>query len=249
MRLLVSHPGSGSARKRSTPTASRVSSGYWKSTDASLSIVVPTMGRSSLGKALQSIALQLGPEDEVLVVADVDHDQLQARKIFEVFEDERWKFGWCESTYGRGGAQRELGIAMSTGTHLCFMDDDDWYLPGALSAMRSMASEVPVIFRMDCPWNGIVWNRKTVDYGNIGTPMFVVPNRPGYLGSWTPFEGIHGSDFTFISGCVERLGEPLWRTEIVAFVGRRLRDEPALRSLLRTRRTPMILARPVRLEK
>jgi len=46
--------------------------------------------------------------------------------------------------------------------------------------------------------------------------MFLVPNDPERLGEWAPHIDGRGGDFTFIRSCVERMGAPVWRSEIVA---------------------------------
>jgi hypothetical protein len=95
----------------------------------SLSIIVPTVGRWTLERTLDSIRPQLHAEDELIVVYS-----------HEVTRD---------PSLGRGGAEKVEGMRRATGTHLAFMDDDDVYLPGALDLMRAHAADVPVIFRLD----------------------------------------------------------------------------------------------------
>jgi hypothetical protein len=51
--------------------------------------------------------------------------------------------------------------------------------------------------------------------------MFLVPNRPEELGEWVehaPGLAEPGGDFSFISGCVKKMGGPVWREEIVCTV-------------------------------
>lgn len=157
-------------------------------------MVIPTTGRDSLERARASAAAA----DEVVVVEDATGD--------------------------RGYTARTVGMARATGTHLAFLDDDDIYTPGAIDLMRRAASDRPVIFRMDDPFHGILWRTPELVYGNVGTPMFLVPNRD--LGEWKGVEfgrgAPRGGDFNFITGCVEKQGAPVWRKEIIATV----RPEP-----------------------
>lgn len=173
-----------------------------------VSVIIPTVGRASLGDALSSCA----GADEIVVVVDEAHGtpslpELPANAVL------------CFATGGdHGYTARTKGMEAATGTHLAFLDDDDVYTPGAIDLMRAAACDRPVIFRMDHPQHGILWREPVLEFGNVGTPMFLVPNDPGRLGVWAPYmPGLPepGGDFTFISGCS---GDPIWREEVTCIV-------------------------------
>lgn len=154
-----------------------------------LSVIIPTVGRDTLDAAVESCA----GADEVIVV----HDQ----------------------TGDHGYTARHKGMAQATGTHLAFMDDDDVYTPGAIQVMRDQACDRPVIFKMDHYTHGILWRDQEVRFGNVSTQMFVVPNEPERFGRWEPHMPgwpEPGGDYTFLKGCCERMGAPVWRDELVA---------------------------------
>ena len=159
-------------------------------TRRTISVIIPTTGRDTLARAEASCA----DADEVIVVPNADGD--------------------------RGYKARTEGMRRATGTHLAFLDDDDVYAPGALQVMRAAACDRPVIFRMDASsiGLGVLWADPVLRYANVGTPMCLVPNDPARLGVWEPHEGDRGGDYTFIRGCVERMGDPVWREEVVAVV-------------------------------
>jgi len=163
-----------------------------------LSVIVGTQGRPTLERTLDSIRPQLTDADELVVV----HSH-------EVAYDPRG---------GRGGTEKMEGIRRATRSHLVFMDDDDVYVPGALDLMRDAACERPVIFRMDGSTLGlgVLWREPVLRYTNVSTQMFVVPNQPDKLGVWTPYQTGNGTDFSFLLGCVAKMGAPVWRDEIVA---------------------------------
>jgi len=120
-----------------------------------------------------------------------------------------------------GHAGRVEGIKQATGTHLAFMDDDDEYTPGAMQLMREAACDVPVIFRMAHYTHGVLWRNKRVQFGNVSTQMYLVPNDPERLGTWEPYApGLAepGGDFTFMRQCVDKMGEPVWREEVIAIL-------------------------------
>lgn len=154
-----------------------------------LSVIIPTIGRETLQRAKDSCA----GADEIIVIPD--------------------------STGDHGYTPRTEGIRRATGTHLAFLDDDDVYLPGAIELFRQAACERPVIFRMDHYDHGILWRKPELAFGNVSTQMFLVPNVPEQLGVWEahdPSFAEPGGDFTFIKGCAAKMGEPIWRKEIVA---------------------------------
>lgn len=180
-----------------------------------LSVIIPTVGRPGLLRAIDSCA----EADEVIVVLDKAAnltawpEEMRARQIqpnVKIFE--------CIGG-DHGYTARTKGIAEATGTHLCFLDDDDVYTEGAIERFRESACEVPVIFRMDHYAHGILWREPKLEFGNVSTQMFVVPNEPEKMGVWAPHApGLAepGGDFTFLRGCAERMGSPVWREEIVA---------------------------------
>jgi len=190
-----------------------------------LSIIIPTLGRESLADALESCK----DADEIVVVLDT------ARGATEFPCELPTNATWAKGKFGvtGGHAGRAFGITRATGTHLAFFDDDDIYNPSAVELMREAACDVPVIFRMDHYWHGILWRERRLYFGNVSTQMYVVPNVPKKLGTWEPHEPTFeqpGGDYTFIAGCVEKMGGPVWREEIISVLRP---DAPRLPSSLR----------------
>ena len=192
----------------------------------SLSIIIPTKGRTALERTLDSIlAAGAGPEDEVIVVGD--GPQPTARAIATMFAS-RLKIIYFETPpfHYVGHPQRNAGMAVSSGTHVMSIDDDDAYRPGALQLVRSLAAAEPgriLIFRMEShtprlPWK-LLWDGKFHSLGNVGTPMFVVPNVERQLGIWGRR---HAGDWDFIDSTLARWpggSEAIvWREEIIADV-------------------------------
>lgn len=176
-----------------------------------LSVVIPTLGRPSLEQTLASCA----DADEIVVVLDTVRGctelpcKLPPNAVF------------AEGSFGvtGGHAGRAHGITLATGTHLAFFDDDDVYKPGAIDLLRGAACDRPVVFRMDHYAHGILWRDKEVRFGNVSTQMFMIPNDPARFGVWDPHvPGLKepGGDYTFLKGCVEKMGDPVWREEVIA---------------------------------
>lgn len=180
-----------------------------------LSIIVPTVDRPSLTRTLQSIADQpLQTGDEVLVVGGTGEAVLP-------FADLGFKHLACQPGRNWGCDERTLGIAAASGSHLAFLDDDDWWTEGArqtIAAAVSDETDRPFLFRMQYAASGsTLWFTPEVKVGNVSTQMIVVPNRPERLGRWTTRrEGDHD----FIASWTWQKDQIVWREEVIAMIGR-----------------------------
>jgi glycosyltransferase involved in cell wall biosynthesis len=166
-----------------------------RSPEATFTVIVPTSGRPTLARTLDSIAEQLEPGDEVIVSYNRDGDY--------------------------GMAARDAAMARARGSHFLFMDDDDQFARGAFRTIRRFAREHPGrigIFRMRFDHGLTLWTDPVARLGNVSTQMFCVPNVPGKLGSWRGGDVARHGDFEFLRSTIELQGEPLFRSEIVAFV-------------------------------
>jgi glycosyltransferase involved in cell wall biosynthesis len=103
------------------------------------SVIIPTIGRNSLSRAVRSILDQniLAGEIEVIIVNDSGDINAVA--------------GWTESDDVRiihtnrreRSVARNTGAAVAKGRYLWFLDDDDWILPGAINKFQTLASRSP----------------------------------------------------------------------------------------------------------
>lgn len=175
-----------------------------------VSVVLPTLGRPTLERTLASCA----GADQVVLVLDTAQGGTLPCEITPNVTFSKGNFGV------RGGhAGRAHGISLATGTHVCFMDDDDEYVPGAFDLMREHAADVPVIFRVDHDVHGVIWRDPSIWFGNVTTQQYLVPNRPELFGEWTPIQPTWaqpGGDCSFIEQTVENFGGVVWREEVIA---------------------------------
>lgn len=99
-----------------------------------VSTIIPTIGRPSLDRAVESVLSQeLSDEIEVIVVNDSGlplstADWQRSPKVRIVTTSRRER-----------SVARNIGAAIATGRYLHFLDDDDWLLPGALSGLKRLA--------------------------------------------------------------------------------------------------------------
>lgn len=159
-------------------------------TQPTFSVIVPTSGRPTLAGALSSVAPQLLPGDEIIVVCNADRDL--------------------------GTRARNSAMSRANATHLLFLDDDDEFVPGAFEKMRRFAFENPGrigIFREELVEGSLLWTEPIFRKGNVGSPMFVVPNVAEKLAPWV---GDEGNDWYFIEGTAELQGDPIFVDEVVA---------------------------------
>ena len=173
-----------------------------------ISVIVPTLGRDTLGATLASCV----NADAVFVEVD--------------------KVG--VGAYGQSLRNRVLDDGSISDGYVVSIDDDDVFLPGAFDAMRAAIADHPgrwFVFRMafgdgsHCP--GVtVWDRPQVRVGNVGTPMIVAPasararwgveGMTGLLGE--PREDGWLGDYVYARRLLGELGEPVWCETVTALV-------------------------------
>ena len=111
------------------------------------SIVIPTYNRAKLlRKAIQSVLDQKNHDWELIVVDDGSTDN--TKEIISLINDRRIHYFYQNNK--ERSAARNVGIRKSIGQYICFLDDDDYFLPNHLTAFeyRIIQEKYPVgIFR------------------------------------------------------------------------------------------------------
>ncbi len=129
-----------------------------------VSVIIPTYKRpTNLLNALTSVAQQDYLNKEILVVNDTGHGSEYnaditsvVNKVVEQFPNVIIKF--IEHKHNRNGAAaRNTGLLASTGEYICYLDDDDIYLPGRLAkSVEALAQKEKSIGAVYCGFLG--WN-------------------------------------------------------------------------------------------
>lgn len=189
---------------------------------ANLSVVVPIGPGRDGSRAIHSLATAgLQSEDEVLLVYD-GHKTARCPQLPCVVRTSSWP-------QPRGApAARNHGMAMATNEVICFLDDDDSYVPGALDRIRAEVVKAEPAVAWCLGWRSLSgasqrllrrgrWIRQhDLDRRNVagGGSTMVVRRRE--------FQALGGFDETLVSmedwdawlrlaarGPIRRLAEPL----------------------------------------
>lgn len=106
-----------------------------------ISVVIPTHNRPEmLRRAVDSVHGQIFREWEVIIVDDCSEIPVLASD-FSV-EPTRLQIVRNISNLGPG-ASRQVGVNLATGRYLCFLDDDDYYLPNHLERVVKQLGGMP----------------------------------------------------------------------------------------------------------
>ena len=101
-----------------------------------ISVIIPTYKRAdNLDRALQSLKVQSFKDFEVIVVNDSGPDYEFIQKIRDVIKHYQKKISliYVENEKNIGGsASRNIGAEISKAKYLCFLDDDDEFMPNKI---------------------------------------------------------------------------------------------------------------------
>lgn len=190
-----------------------------------LGIVIPTAGRPTLAATLESIHGQdLIPDgDCVLVVGDTTDGPLPAvEATVRDYAARGLPVAYLAHAgpqgHDWGHSQVNAGQAALAGRtdYLLVQDDDDLYLPGALTTIRDIAAakptRTPAMVRFLSYNSGVVWRSPgIVAEGWVGGHCLVAPNDPPRLAPWGPhYEG----DYTAIVDTLAHYGGASWHAPI-----------------------------------
>ena len=126
-----------------------------------VSVVIPTLGRASLRRAVQSALAQSEPVSEVIVVADTD------RPVSYPPDD---RITLLRNDCARGPAvSRQRGIDAARGSVIALLDDDDEWHPDKLKRQLASVSDVGPHWVASCRMAAVgpgerrrVWPRRLI---------------------------------------------------------------------------------------
>lgn len=138
-----------------------------------VSVILPTYKRPShLFDAAESVLLQSYKDLELIIVDDNGFDSMYCEETKRIVEKCREKYPERNIKYlkhkrnANGAASRNTGLLASAGEYICFLDDDDVYMPGRISesVMRLKYTNAD-IGGVYCGYTG--WNSVGEDYSRF----------------------------------------------------------------------------------
>lgn len=128
--------------------------------------MIPVFNRaSSIAPTLQSVLAQTFSDFECLVIDDGSHDATALQALVSSFRDSRLRYVF-QANRG-GGAARNLGIEISAGAYIAFLDSDDRFHVDKLAKIASIIVSDPMV---------VYYSRAIVDRGN--GRYWIRPSRP-----------------------------------------------------------------------
>ena len=129
-----------------------------------ISICIPTFNRSSyLKRLLDNILLQNIPSLEVIIVNDGSSDDTIA--VIESFRDYLNLIIYTQNNQGRANALKKA-INLSTNEYLIFMDDEDYFIEGAL---KEVMKDLKLLsLEKEESISGLVYLTNDINGSNIG---------------------------------------------------------------------------------
>jgi glycosyltransferase involved in cell wall biosynthesis len=103
-----------------------------------ISTIIPTIGRDTLSRAVESVLDQKFPKTdfEVIVVNDSGH----------VFSEYNWQnetnLHIIHTNRRERSVARNVGAALARGNYLHFLDDDDWILPNTFHRFWELSQQI-----------------------------------------------------------------------------------------------------------
>lgn len=184
-----------------------------------LTLLIPTLGRPELRRALDSAMPQLLPGDEIIVIGDLRLGPLPDTEALCASYGAQVRYAGHDG--GRpswGHDQLNHGFTLARGEYLHASDDDDVWCPGSLAVMREAIIAHPgrvFLFRFRSYLGGrVYWLRPgLLAQATIGGHCLLQPNVPGQVGRMGPhYEGDHS---WIIDTLARHEDPPIWVDHIV----------------------------------
>lgn len=121
-----------------------------------ISVIIPTYKRALfLPRAIDSVLQQTYPKVEIIVVDDNNPNtefRLETERVMESYSDKSNVRYIRHLRNYNGATARNTGIKNSFGIYICFLDDDDWYMPDKLEKQYQYLLQHPQYCAVYCGW-------------------------------------------------------------------------------------------------
>jgi glycosyltransferase involved in cell wall biosynthesis len=188
------------------------------------SVVIPTIGRTTLARTIRSIREQAVPAEVIVVFDTYRADDAIVRATRNIAESYGARFLTFDAGLNDAGSpQIHMAFHRASGHHLLNCGDDDVYEPDAFATIRAAIEEtvtiqdVPLMFKValhpaphrDNRQPVVLWDRREIAEGHVTGQSFVCPNDPQRLGRWV-------NDWTFMRETVALYdGRIEWRDDTI----------------------------------
>lgn len=176
-----------------------------------------------LARCLSSIAGQLEPGDEVIVVCDVHDGPLPGVEARVAAYGSQFRCLSLDAGHHcYGHCQHNYAMTQARGDYIHLNDDDDVWAEGAAQKMRTTAKAFPgkvLLFRFVSYIGRVIYwtNPGRMERDYIGGHCLVTPNDQTKLGR---FGCQYNGDYDWIEQTVNNFGGPdeaIWVDDIVAY--------------------------------
>jgi len=162
--------------------------------ESRVSVILPTYKRpDQLEKAIRSVISQDYHDIELIVVDDNGSGSEFSAATKEIIDrikieakDSSAQIKYIQHKYNaNGAAARNTGILHSTGGYICFLDDDDIYLPGRISksvaALKFTADDIGCCYCGFLGWNSTSRDESRFVPGDLTKELLTLDYGQHYL--------------------------------------------------------------------
>jgi glycosyltransferase involved in cell wall biosynthesis len=182
----------------------------------SITIIVPTFGRSTLGRVLGQIKEQMQPQDQLIVAWDGPSSEETRSAIQELGVE---LVTLPERVGDFGCTPNDEATKHARGDFIWYLGDDDHYPPTSLDLIRLLCPADPNAVHV---FSMMHTGRKlgtSIEACNVSSQQIVVPNRSD-MPKWRDFPPGQEllSDWHWIDRCIRYVGRYVYHDEVIAIL-------------------------------
>lgn len=174
------------------------------------SVIIPTYNRADLlDRCLESLSSQTYKDFEVLVCDDGSTDN--SSEVTQKYVDQLdIQYIWNEN-WGGPARPRNVGIEMSKGEWICFLDSDDWWTPTKLEACLPYLEKYDILYHdmQVSPRPKSIFRKRVIKGRDL-------PERNTYATLLLGPNPVINSSVVIRRSCVEQLGPISQERELIA---------------------------------
>jgi len=182
-----------------------------------LSLICPTIGRSTFARLLKDVLYYIGAEDEFVVVGDGPCPNV--REQIEALADARFRYVELAVRANDWGCTPcDVGVQNATGDMVWFIGDDDELQSHAFDVVRAGvtgATDKAHIFAMK--HTGILMSQ-SIAFCKVSGQQIVAPRENLPKMADYAFTDWYRTDWSFITRTVDKFGGPVYHDEVICLL-------------------------------